>query len=344
MKVALIGAGRIGRLHARHLAADPNVGELLIVDAQLAAAEAAARELGATHVERVEDALARAQAVVIAATTGAHAPLVREAVQRGLPTFVEKPLASDLDETEDLVELIDRTRVPLQVGFQRRFDPAYREARRLVEEGQLGTIYLVRLIAHDAAPPPEEYIRTSGGMFRDSSIHDFDAMRFITGQEVDEVTAVGSVRVDPRFERQGDVDTVGALITMTDGTLGILSATRSNPRGYDIRMEIVGSGDSVSMGVGPRMPSRSLEPDAEPAGQGWESFLARFETAYRVELEAFLRLARGAIPSPVTARDGLAAMRVAVAASISLAQHRPVRIEELRGAGRAVAIVGEERR
>jgi myo-inositol 2-dehydrogenase/D-chiro-inositol 1-dehydrogenase len=255
---------------------------------------------------------------------------VREAVARGLPTFCEKPLAFDLAETKDLVATIEASGVPVQVGFQRRFDPAYLEARRLVETGELGTVYLVRLIAHDHTPPPDAYIPVSGGLFRDSSIHDFDALRWVTGVEVEEVYATGSVRGFPVFEAHDDVDTGAAVLRLQDGSLGILSQTRHDPRGYDIRMEIVGSRDAVAVGLASRTPLRSLEMDgvAMP-GPAWTTFLTRFEAAYQAELLAFLRVARGETASPCTARDALEAMRVSVAAGTSLREHRAVRLEEV---------------
>lgn len=267
-----------------------------------------------------------ADAVIVAASTDAHAALVTAAVERGLPTFCEKPLALDLPETVELVELIEARGAVVQVGFQRRFDPAYREARRLVESGELGTVYLVRLIAHDHEPPPDAYIPVSGGLFRDSSVHDFDALRWVTGQEVDEVYAVGSVRGFPIFARYDDIDTGAAILQLTDGTLGVLSQTRHDPLGYDIRMEIVGSRDAVTVGLGQQTPLRSLEPDAPAlAGPAWQTFLTRFRTAYQEELMTFLRVAVGEIASPCTARDALQAMRIAVAAGRSRSEHRPVR-------------------
>jgi myo-inositol 2-dehydrogenase/D-chiro-inositol 1-dehydrogenase len=216
------------------------------------------------------------------------------------------------------------------VGFQRRFDAEYVEARRLVASGELGTLYAIRLIAHDASPPPETYIPTSGGIFRDSSIHDFDALRFVSGLEVEDVYAVGSVRGFEMFARYDDVDTVGAILRLTDGTVATLSQTRHNPRGYDIRMELVGSGDAVSIGLGPRTPTRSLQPEGPDFGVGWDTFQTRFEPAYRAELEAFLAVARGERPSPCTAHDGLEALRIAEAASLSRAEHRPVRVADIR--------------
>lgn len=345
MRIALLGAGRIGRVHARVLAAVDGVSAVVVYDVVAVAADQAAAEIGGRAVATAEEAIELADAVVIASTTDAHATLVRAAIERGRPTFVEKPLAFGLDESEALTDLVERSGVPVQVGFQRRFDPAYRELRRLVETGELGKVYLVRLIAHDAAPPPDAYIPTSGGLFRDSTIHDFDAVRFVSGVDVADVFAVGSVRVSDVFERHGDVDTAGVILTLADGALAVLSQTRHNPRGYDIRMEVVGSRDAVSVGVGPRMPSRSLEPGAAEPGPGWESFLTRFETAYRNELEAFIRVARGELPSPCTARDGLEAMRIAVAATRSLREGRPVRVADVVGQpGSALAANGRKGR
>jgi myo-inositol 2-dehydrogenase/D-chiro-inositol 1-dehydrogenase len=329
MKIALVGAGRIGRLHGQLLARHPGIDDVLVHDTVADTAAHVAAEIGGTVATSLDGAIESADAVVIAAPTDAHAALVRKAVEADRPTFVEKPLAFDLAETVSLVELIERTDARVQVGFQRRFDPAYREAARLVADGSIGRLYLARLIAHDATPPPDDYIPTSGGLFRDSTIHDFDSVRFVTGVEVEEVYALGAVRVSDVFAGSDDVDTAGALLTLRDGAIAVLSQTRHNPRGYDVRMELVGSRDAVSMGVGPRTPSRSLEPGAPAAEPGWDSFLTRFAPAYRAEVEAFLPFARGETDSPCTARDGLEAMRIAVAATRSTREHRSVRIEEI---------------
>lgn len=329
MRIALLGAGRIGRMHGGLLANQPGVS-LVVHDVDPARAADLAAATHGTVASSVDDALGQADAAVIAASTDAHAALVARSIERGLPTFCEKPLAFDLPETRALVEQVEKAGVALQVGFQRRFDLAYVEARRLVESGELGTVYLVRLIAHDHEPPPDSYIPVSGGLFRDSSIHDFDSLRWVTGLEVDEVYAKGSVRGFPIFSRYDDVDTAGAILQLSDGTLGVLSQTRHDPLGYDIRMEIVGSRDSVAVGLAARTPLRSLERDA-PAmpGPAWTTFLTRFEEAYRLELLAFLDVARGEAASPCTARDGLEAMRISVAAGRSRTEHRPVRLVEI---------------
>ena len=329
MRVGLIGAGRIGRLHARILASLPDVGEIVVADAIPSAAKSVADDVGGRAVGSAAEAISRADAVVIAAATDAHASLLRQAVGSGKPTFIEKPLAFDLDESRELVEIVARSGVAVQVGFQRRFDLAYAEAHRIVAAGELGVVYAIRLIAHDAAPPPETYIPTSGGIFRDSSIHDFDALRFVTGQEVIEVYAAGAVLGFEMFARHDDSDSVGAVLRLTDGTIATLSQTRHNPRGYDIRMEIVGSLDAVSIGLGPSTPTRSLEVGGPDFGVGWDSFLTRFEPAYRAELAAFVRVARGEVPSACTPTDGYEAMRIAVAASRSLAENRPVKVADI---------------
>jgi myo-inositol 2-dehydrogenase / D-chiro-inositol 1-dehydrogenase len=332
VRIALIGAGRIGRLHARLLRSTEGVESVTIADAdQMRAAEIAA-EAGVTAAPSIDAAFDSADAVVIAAATSAHAELIRASIARGLPTFCEKPLAGSLDETVALASDIDRSGVPFQLGFQRRFDPGYGEAHRLIREGALGTLYTIRLAGHDPAPPHEAYIAQSGGLFRDFSIHDFDILRWLTGCEVDEVYAVGGVRAFPVFSKYDDVDTAVASLRLVDGPFTALTVARHDPLGYDIRAEIFGSEDSVAVGLGPRTPLRSVEPHVPPpAGPAWKDFLERFESAYAAEFTAFVAVARGEIPSPCTAADGLAALRIAEAADRSLHEHRPVRLAEIPG-------------
>lgn len=335
MRIALLGAGRIGQMHGRLVVEQPDVDEVVVFDVDHGKARECANATGGRVAASVEAAMGSADAVLIAASTDVHASLVAMAVNRGLPAFCEKPLGLDLAGTEALVEQIELVGATVQVGFQRRFDPAYVKARRLVQTGALGTVYLVRLIAHDPEPPPDSYIPTSGGLFRDSSIHDFDALRWVTGQEVEEVYAVGAVRGFPIFARYSDIDTRAVVLQLRDGTLAVLGQTRHDARGYDIRMELVGSLDAVTVGLTTRTPLRSLDALA-PAmpGPAWTTFLTRFKEAYRAELLAFLRVARGEIPSPCTARDGLEAMRISEVATRSRHEHRPIRLAEL--AGRAI--------
>ena len=332
MRIGLIGAGRIGTLHARLLKSLEGVDELVVADAEPARATGLAAAVGATAVPDVRTLIGSVDGVVIAAATSSHGGLIRESLGAGVPTYCEKPLGETLEEAIALATGIEAGGVPFQLGFQRRFDAGYREARRMVTSGELGTVYAFRLSGHDPAPPHEAYIPTSGGLFKDFSVHDFDIIRWLLGREVAEVYATGAVRGFPVFAKYGDVDTAVATLRMDDDTLGVLTVTRHDPLGYDVRAELFGSRDSISVGLGPRMPLRSVEPGVPPPpGPAWPDFLGRFEDAYRDELADFLALMRGDIESPCTARDGVESLRVAEAANRSMAEGRPVRLTDIPG-------------
>lgn len=330
MKIAIFGAGRIGPLHARTLLEHPAVEQLTITDVIADRAVRVAAELGISAVGTTDEALDGADAVVITASTEEHPALIRAAIARHLPVFCEKPLAANLADSVALMAEIEARDAPFQLGFQRRFDPAYVEARRLVASGELGTLYMLSLRSHDPEPASEEFIASSGGMFSDLSIHDFDILRFLTAREVEEVFCLGSSRDFPVFEKYHDCAMAVASMQLDDGTPVVLSWARHDPLGHDVRTEIFGSRDSVSVGLGPRMPLRSLEPGVPPpAGPPWHSFLDRWEEAYHDEMIAFIDVARGERPSPCSARDGVAALRIAEAATMALTEHRIVRLEEI---------------
>jgi myo-inositol 2-dehydrogenase / D-chiro-inositol 1-dehydrogenase len=330
MKVGLLGAGRIGALHAGVLARDPGVDTILVGDADRGRAESVARNVGG-EAGKIEEVLeSRPDAVIIAASTPAHADLIRASMQAGIPAFCEKPIALGYEETVEVVEEVESSGATLQIGFQRRFDAGYSNAKRLIENGALGTLYSIRLATHDPEPPPEEYIPASGGIFRDLHIHDFDILRWLTGGEVEEVYATGSVRGFDFFAEHGDVDTSAALIRMKDGVVAVLTGGRHDPLGYDVRAEVFGSKDSIAIGVDRRTPLRSVEPGMPPQEKpAYPNFQERFIDAYRAEMEHFLSVVRGEAENPCTARDALEALRIAMAADRSLAENRPVSISEI---------------
>jgi len=330
MKIGLLGAGRIGALHAGVLANDPGVDQILVGDADPERAEEVAGKVGG-EAGSIETVLASGpDAIVIAASTPAHAPLIRAAVEANVPAFCEKPIALDVGETVEIVRDVEDSGATLQIGFQRRFDAGYTEARRLVETGALGTIYSLRLATHDPEPPPEEYIPASGGIFRDLHIHDFDILRWLTGGEVEEVFATGSVRNFDFFAEHDDVDTSAALIRMKEGVVAVLTGGRHDPLGYDVRAEIFGSRDSIAVGVDSRTPLRSVEPGVSASEKdAYPNFQDRFLEAYTAEMEHFLALVRGEVGNPCTAADALEALRIAMAADLSLVAHRPVSLEEV---------------
>jgi myo-inositol 2-dehydrogenase/D-chiro-inositol 1-dehydrogenase len=330
MRIGVVGVGRIGTVHAGTLASHPEVDSVLITDIDRSRAEAVAGKVGAELAEGVDDLLRSVDAVVIAAATSEHAPLIRAAADAGLPTFCEKPITLDLDSTADVVRHVADRGIQLQIGFQRRFDAGYRAARDLVAGGGLGTLYVVRMAGHDPEPPHEEYIPASGGIFRDFSVHDFDALRFVTGQEVAEVYADGDVIAFPVFAKYGDVDTAVATLRLSGGAFGILSVTRHDPLGYDVRMELLGSGDNVAVGLEERSPIRSLEGGGSPPPpDAYTHFSERFRAAYVAEMEAFVDVAAGRAESPCRAEEALEALRIAVACDRSRKEHRPVALEEV---------------
>ena len=330
----MVGVGRIGAFHARTLAGSADVDRLTVVDDDSERASKLSAVLGAETRESPEALVtAGVDALVVATSTPAHAPLLSLAAGAGIPAFCEKPVALELDVIDAVAEEVDRADVLVQVGFQRRFDAGYLAARDAVANGTLGRLLLLRAATHDPVPPAGEYIAASGGIFRDLHIHDFDAIRFVTGQEVSEVYADGAVRETPWFEDYGDVDAAAAVLRLADGTLAVLTGTRHDPLGYDVRLEVFGTRDSIAVGVDGRTPLRSVEPEApRAAADGYRDFLDRFDGAYRAELQAFVTAVREGDPSACTLADARAALAVALAAGRSRAERRPVSIEEVTSA------------
>jgi myo-inositol 2-dehydrogenase/D-chiro-inositol 1-dehydrogenase len=331
VRIGVLGAGRIGALHVRTLHAHPAVKEVLVADLNADRAREIAGPLEAEAVPSIDDLFAAdLNGVVVATPTSTHAKLLSRCIDAGLVTFCEKPIALRVDDTREVVERIKASGRVVQVGFQRRFDPGYRRARRLIESGSLGRVYTFRMAGHDPQPPPPAYVETSGGIFRDLHIHDFDITRFLFDAEVAEVYAAGAVLGSEMFAKFDDVDTTAIVVRLDDGTLGVMTGMRHNAAGYDVRVELFGAKDSVSVGLDEQTPLTSLQPDApsfaEPA---YPDFFARFEEAYRAEMEHFVAVVDGTADTPCSAADALEALRIAVACERSLDEHRPVKIAEI---------------
>lgn len=334
MRIGLAGAGRMGSVHARNLGVLPSVRSLIIADPNADAARGLAAELDAEHVAD-PDALfdAKIDALVIAASTDAHAELLVRGAGVGIPVFCEKPVALDAAATRRVIERVSGAAAPVYVGFQRRFDAGYRAARDSVRSGELGWLHTIRACTLDPAPPPLAYLKASGGFFRDCSVHDFDAIRWVTGREVASVYALGAVRGEDIFREAGDVDTVSALLELTDGAFAQVSATRYNAHGYDVRLELLGSKRGLSVGLDDRLPLASAERGTTfPAGKPVSHFMERFAEAYAAELAAFVETVAGAkVEHPLCSLDdALEATIVAEACDLSRIEGRPVRVDELR--------------
>ena len=333
MRVGLAGTGRIGAFHASTLAELADVESVVVTDVFPGAAARLAEEHGYQPAEDLDALLAAVDALVITTSTTAHAATLRSAVAAGVPTFCEKPVATTLAETVEMVELVEKAGVPVHVGFQRRFDAGYRRARQAVADGELGFVHTVRANTHDQSPPPAGYLPTSGGLLRDCSIHDFDTIRFVTGHEVARVFATGANKGASFFTEAGDVDTAAAVLTLDDDTLVLVSATRYGGGGHDVRMEVMGSEGTIGVGYDDSLAVRSAEADVDyPRGPQKWSFMERFLPAYRAELTAFCDMVAGRTPSPCTVVDALEAFRVAEACELSRASGRPVELDEIGGA------------
>jgi myo-inositol 2-dehydrogenase / D-chiro-inositol 1-dehydrogenase len=334
MRIGLIGLGRIGAFHADTLAALPAVDELVVTDLLDTAVKTVVERIPkARGVASSEAVLTEVDGVVIAAPTNLHAELLLASALRGIPTFCEKPIAGTADEAVAVLQRLNGTHAPVQIGYPRRFDPAFVAARDAVRGGTLGRVHTVRSTTMDPAPPPAAYLAESGGIFRDCAVHDFDAIRWVTGREVIEVYAAGAV--DPAanedlYVANHDFSTVSTLLTMDDGTIGVVSNTRTNARGYDVRLEIHGTDDSVAAGLDDGLPLRSTQPGiAWPAGPPHTFFMDRLTAAFRRELATFCDVVAGTVTSPCTINDALNATWIAEAATRSATENRPVRITEV---------------
>jgi myo-inositol 2-dehydrogenase/D-chiro-inositol 1-dehydrogenase len=320
----------MGAYRAAWLSRHPNVDQLLVGSRAKARGRALAEAIGATAGSYDDALAARPDAAVISTATPEHTDLIEACARRSVPILCEKPLAPTAEATERAIALADRAGVPIQISFQRRFDPGWREAKRLLAEGALGVLYTIRINSHDHEPSPPEYIPTSGGIYRDLHVHDFDIVRWLTGREVESVYAVGAVRAWERFAGHGDVDTAATLLTLDDGLPVTISGTRHDPRGYDFRAELFGSGDSIAIGLDERTPLRSVERGFAPFGSDpYRGFLDRFAPAFEAEMEAFLELVAGRRENPCPARESLAALRIALACDRSRADGRPVALAEI---------------
>ncbi len=328
MRIGLIGTGRIGAIHAETLR--PLVDELLLYDIDDVRSKEVAERLGAELAPSVEVVLEASEAVVIASSAETHVPLLHRAAEAGIAAFCEKPIALDLESSWSAVEAVERAGIPVQIGFQRRFDQGYRAIRDQVATGELGTVYVLRHVSHDYETPPETYVAGSGGIYRDNLIHDWDVARYITGEEVEEVYATGSVLVADYFATHGDVDTAVAVLRFTSGTLGLVSAVRYDPVGYDVRVEVFGSKSTVAAGWNERTPVVPADPGTAPPDDPYRTWTSRFGQAYRAEMEAFLELVEsGKQGIAATAHDAHQALRVAEASVLSRREGRAVRLEEV---------------
>jgi myo-inositol 2-dehydrogenase/D-chiro-inositol 1-dehydrogenase len=333
LRMGVIGAGRIGKIHAENLATRvPGVVVAAIADPLLNAAQETAGRLHiplayADYHAILEDA--NIDAVAICSSTDTHAQIISEAALAGKHIFCEKPIAYDLGKIDRALEDVADAGVKLQIGFNRRFDPSFRKVRQMVAEGKIGELHILRITSRDPAPPPVEYVRVSGGMFFDMTIHDFDMSRYLSGSEVVEVYAAAGVRVDPQIGEAGDIDTAVVTLKFQNGAIGSIDNSRKAVYGYDQRVEVFGSGGMVS--VVNNTPDGHIYSNAESiqSAKPLFFFLERYMDSFIAEMKDFAECVRQDSQPPVTGLDGRAPVVIAKAATLSYRQNRPVKLSEI---------------
>lgn len=332
VRFGVIGTGRIGQIHARTLAQlVPGAEVAAVTDVNLESAQTCAAALGVRTVAADISAILAApdiDAVVIASSTDTHAPFIEQAAAAGKHIFCEKPIAADLAVIDRALAAADRAGVKLMIGFNRRFDANHARIRQAISDGTVGTPHLLHIISRDPSPPPIEYVKVSGGMFFDMTIHDFDMARFLLG-DVEEIYAAGGVMVDPRIGEAGDIDTALITLRFASGAIGTIDNSRRAVYGYDQRVEVFGSEGSAR--------SDNLYPNAVTFSGGaavgrdlpLNFFLERYLGSYQAELDAFVRCVQTDSPPPVSGADGRAPVVMALAAMRSLRENRPVKLSEI---------------
>jgi myo-inositol 2-dehydrogenase / D-chiro-inositol 1-dehydrogenase len=333
LRLGLIGAGRIGQVHAATIAQRIAGAHLVAVtDPVLAAAETvAARYRVPTVVADAQAILAdpAIDAVLLCTPTDTHAELISAAAAAAKHIFCEKPVALTLAETDAALAAVERAGVKLMLGFNRRFDASYARVRRAVQSGEIGTPHTMHIISRDPTPPPIEYIKLSGGIFLDMAIHDWDMARFLTGSEIEEVYVQGGVMVDPAIGAAGDIDTHVTLMRFASGAIGTVDNSRRAVYGYDQRVEVFGSAGAIQ--TGNSYPNSGVISTAEAVRRDLplHFFMQRYTEAYAAEIAAFVDALANDAPVPVNGHDGRAALLVGLAARRSYEERRPVRVAEI---------------
>ena len=334
LNIGLIGAGRVGRLHANTLTTRvPGAKLLAVADIFEAAAKSAAQDYRIPDFTADPAELINSgdiDAIVICSSTDTHCPFIIEAAGAGKQIFCEKPIAFDLAEIDEALAAVDQAGVQLQIGFNRRFDANHARLKRAITSGEIGEPHTLTIISRDPAPPPIDYIKVSGGLMMDMMIHDFDMARFLLG-EVDEIYALGDVKIDPAIGEAGDIDTAKVMLRFENGAFGTIENSRQAVYGYDQRVEVFGGEGAAT--TGNWHPNAVTISDANSVRRDLplHFFVERYYESYVTEMIDFVEAIAGGQPVPVTGRDGRAPVVMAMAGMLSMRENRPVRLDEIEG-------------
>jgi myo-inositol 2-dehydrogenase/D-chiro-inositol 1-dehydrogenase len=329
---AVLGCGRIGRMHADMLHSRVAGARVAAVyDVVPAAARSVADATGALVAGSLEEAVGAdgGDAVAICTTTDTHVEAIVAAAPADVAIFCEKPVSLDLAEVDRGLAAVDASGVPLQIGFNRRFDPSHKAVADAVAHGAIGDVHLCNITSRDPGPPPIDYIGTSGGIFCDMTIHDFDMARYVTGSEVVDVFAKGAVRVDPAIGEAGDLDTAVVVMTHENGAITTIDNSRKATYGYDQRVEAFGSGGKAASDNFHEFNSLVATDDGFRRPPLEHFFLERYVRSYLDQWAAFVEMVTSGGPSPVGGADGRAPLVMGLAAWASVREHRLVRTEEI---------------
>jgi len=321
--IAVLGYGRIGRIHADNVRRRSDAELLVVADPAFAHGASPPADVPWTADAESVFALPEVEAVLICTPTPTHAPLLELAAAAGKHVFCEKPVDLDPATAARAVAAVERAGVALQVGFNRRFDPSFRAVRAAIAGGEIGKLAMLRVVSRDPSPPPPEYVASSGGLFLDMTIHDFDMVRFLSGGEVVEVLAFAAVRVDPRIGAAGDVDTALLSLELDSGALAVIDNSRRAVYGYDQRVAAFGSEGAIEAGNRTAESTLFSGPAGVRAPKPLDFFTERYEAAYRAELDAFLAALAGERAIECDGRAALAPLAIGLAANRSLASGRP---------------------
>ena len=340
IRFALLGCGRIGKMHAELL--ERSVGGTsvsVVYDVVDAAAQAVADDVGARVAGSLVDAVSAddVDAVAICTSTSTHVEAMIAAAQAGKAIFCEKPISLGLADVDRALAAVESAGVKLQIGFNRRYDPSHKSVADAVKRGEVGDVHLCKITSRDPGPPPIEYIETSGGMFNDMTIHDFDMARYVTGSEVVEVFAKGAVRIDAAIGEAGDIDTAVIMLVHASGAITTIDNSRKATYGYDQRVEAFGSLGMVSSANSHQSNSTVATAAGYVQPPLENFFLERYARSYLDQWAAFVAMLDNDGPSPVSGRHGRAPLVIATAALRSMQENRPVTIAEVDSAGQASA-------
>ena len=331
IKFAVAGLGRIGKIHLENLLQIHTIEVVAVMD-PMDASRAYAQEKKIPYITSTYKELLAStnfDAIVICSPTDTHADYVELAAKAGKHIFCEKPLDLSLKRVVEVLEVVKDTDVKLMLGFNRRFDKEFKKVQQLVKDGAVGDAHLVKITSRDPGAPPVSYIKKSGGLFLDMTIHDFDMARFVVGKEVEEVYAKGAVLIDPAIGEAGDIDSAVITLTYTDGTMAIIDNSREASYGYDQRIEVFGSKGMVKADNNTSDTHQLYNKDGINSALPLHFFLERYEQAYKAEVSDFIDgLVNGTI-LPVSGNDGLQSLKIGLAALKSVQENRPVNISEI---------------